>query len=79
MKIIDLKKANIVLLVMAIFMSCQVSVLASAGHTTVKIPVKQVWDSEVSDISDEFSYVMTTDRTMLLCRLAAGGSSTFGL
>ncbi len=26
MKIIDLKKANIVLLVMAIFMSCQVSV-----------------------------------------------------
>lgn len=62
MKIIDLKKANIVLLVMAIFMSCQVSVLASAGHTTVKIPVKQVWDSEVSDISDEFSYVMTTDQ-----------------
>lgn len=41
MKIIDLKKANIVLLVMAIFMSCQVSVLASAGHTTVKIPVNR--------------------------------------
>ena len=62
MKLIELKKANNVLMDMAIYKSSQISLLASARHTTVKIPVKQVWDSEVSDISDEFSYVMTTDQ-----------------
>lgn len=51
MKIIDLKKVNSILLVMVIFLSYQIPVWADTDHTTVKIPVQQIFSSEAEDIS----------------------------
>ena len=63
MKILDLKKTAIILLTMLLFLSMQLSIYASDNHTEVKIPVRQIFDSEVEGISDEFSYIMTTDQS----------------
>lgn len=62
MKLTDLKKVKIILLVMIVFLSYQRPVLAATDYTNVKIPVQQIFSSEAEDISDEFSYVMTTDQ-----------------
>ena len=62
MKIIDLKKVNRILLVMVIFLSYQIPVWADTDHTTVKIPVQQIFSSEAEDISGRCSYVMTTNQ-----------------
>ena len=59
MKILDLKKVTIILVTMLLFLSMQISVFASDNCTVVKIPVKQLFDSEVEGIADEFSYIMT--------------------
>lgn len=63
MKILDLKKVTIILVTMLLFLSMQISVFASDNCTVVKIPVKQLFDSEVEGIADEFSYIMTTDQS----------------
>lgn len=62
MKILDLKKVTIILVIMLLFLSMQISAFASDNCTVVKIPVKQLFDSEVESIADEFSYIMTTDQ-----------------
>ena len=62
MKILDLKKITIILVTMLLFLSMQISVFASDNCTVVKIPVRQIFDSKVEDIADEFSYIMTTDQ-----------------
>lgn len=63
MKILDLKKVTIILVTMLLFLSMQISVFASDNCTVVKIPVKQLFDSEVESVADEFSYIMTTDQS----------------
>ena len=62
MKILDLKKTAVILVTMLLFLSMQISVFASDNCTVVKIPVKQLFDSEVESVADEFSYIMTTDQ-----------------
>ena len=62
MKLTDLKKVNIILLVMIVFLSYQRPVLAAVDYTNVKIPVQQIFSSEAEKVSDEFSYVMTTNQ-----------------
>lgn len=62
MKILDLKKVTIILVTMLLFLSMQISVFTSDNCTVVKIPVKQLFDSEVESVADEFSYIMTTDQ-----------------
>ena len=62
MKILDLKKVTIIMVTMLLFLSMQISVLASDICTVVKIPVKQLFDSEVESVADEFSYIVTTDQ-----------------
>ena len=62
MKILDLKKVTIIIVTMLLFLSMQISVLASDNCTVVKIPVKQLFDSEVESVADEFSYIVTTDQ-----------------
>ena len=59
MKLTDLKKVKIILLVMIVFLSYQRPVLAAVDYTNVKIPVQQIFSSEAEKVSDEFSYVMT--------------------
>ena len=54
MKILDLKKVTIIIVTMLLFLSMQISVLASDNCTVVKIPVKQLFDSEVESVADEF-------------------------
>ena len=63
MKILDLKKVTIILVTMLLFLNMQISVFASDNCTVVKIPVRQIFDSEVEGIADEFSYIMTTDQS----------------
>ena len=63
MKILDLKKVTIILVTMLLFLSMQISAFASDNCTVVKIPVRQIFDSEVEGIADEFSYIMTTDQS----------------
>ena len=53
MKILDLKKVTIILVTMLLFLSMQISVFASDNCTVVKIPVKQLFDSEVEGRSEE--------------------------
>lgn len=36
--------------------------LAAVDYTNVKIPVQQIFSSEAEKVSDEFSYVMTTNQ-----------------
>lgn len=48
---------------MLLFLNMQISVFASDNCTVVKIPVRQIFDSEVEGIADEFSYIMTTDQS----------------
>ena len=48
---------------MLLFLSMQISAFASDNCTVVKIPVRQIFDSEVEGIADEFSYIMTTDQS----------------
>ena len=55
MKILDLKKVTIILVTMLLFLSMQISAFASDNCTVVKIPVRQIFDSEVEGIADEFS------------------------
>ena len=62
MKILDLKKVTIILVTMLLFLSMQISAFASDNCTVVKIPVRQIFDSEVEGIADEFSYIMTMPR-----------------
>ena len=62
MKLTDLKKVKIILLVMIVFLSYQRPVLAATDYTNVKIPVQQIFSSEAEEVSDEFSYVMTTNQ-----------------
>ena len=62
MKILDLKKITIILGTMLLFLSMHISAFASDNCTVVKIPVRQMFDSKVEDIADEFSYIMTTDQ-----------------
>ena len=62
MKLTDLKKVKIILLVMIVFLSYQRPVLAAVDYTNVKIPVRQIFSSEAEKVSDEFSYVMTTNQ-----------------
>ena len=62
MKLTDLKKVKIILLVMIVFLSYQRPVLAAVDYTNVKIPVQQIFSSEAEKVSDEFSYVMTTNQ-----------------
>ena len=57
-----LKKVKIILLVMIVFLSYQRPVLAAVDYTNVKIPVQQIFSSEAEKVSDEFSYVMTTNQ-----------------
>ena len=61
MKILDLKKVTIILVTMLLFLSMQISVFASDNCTVVKIPVKQLFDSEVESVADEFSYIITSE------------------
>lgn len=63
MKILDLKKTAVILVTMLLFLSMQISAFASDNCTVVKIPVRQIFDSEVEGIADEFSYIMTTDQS----------------
>ena len=63
MKILDLKRVTIILVTMLLFLSMQISAFASDNCTVVKIPVRQIFDSEVEGIADEFSYIMTTDQS----------------
>ena len=58
MKILDLKKTAVILVTMLLFLSMQISAFASDNCTVVKIPVRQIFDSEVEGIADEFSYIM---------------------
>ena len=46
MKILDLKKVTIILVTMLLFLSMQISAFASDNCTVVKIPVRQIFDSE---------------------------------
>ena len=62
MKLTDLKKVKIILLVMIVFLSYQRPVLAAVDYTNVKIPVQQIVSGEAKKVSDEFSYVMTTNQ-----------------
>ena len=62
MKLTDLKKVKIILLVMIVFLSYQRPVLAAVDYPNVKIPVQQIFSSEAEKVSDEFSYVMTTNQ-----------------
>lgn len=62
MKLTDLKKVKIILLVMIVFLSYQRPVLAAVDYTNVKIPVQQIFSSEAEKVSDEISYVMTTNQ-----------------
>ena len=55
MKILDLKKTAVILVTMLLFLSMQISAFASDNCTVVKIPVRQIFDSEVEGIADEFS------------------------
>lgn len=55
MKLTDLKKVKIILLVMIVFLSYQRPVLAATDYTNVKIPVQQIFSSEAEGVSDEFS------------------------
>lgn len=43
MKLTDLKKVKIILLVMIVFLSYQRPVLAAVDYTNVKIPVRQIF------------------------------------
>ena len=63
MKILDLKKTAVILVTMLLFLSMQISAFASDNCTVVKIPVRQIFDSEVEGIADEFSYIMTTNQS----------------
>ena len=47
MKILDLKKTAVILVTMLLFLNMQISVFASDNCTVVKIPVRQIFDSEV--------------------------------
>lgn len=59
---VDLKKVSIVFLTMLLFLSIQIPVFAADINTTVKIPVEQILDNKNADVSDEFTYVLTTDQ-----------------
>ena len=50
MKILDLKKVTIILVTMLLFLNMQISAFASDNCTVVKIPVRQIFDSEVEGI-----------------------------
>ena len=50
MKILDLKKTAVILVTMLLFLSMQISAFASDNCTVVKIPVRQIFDSEVEGI-----------------------------
>lgn len=63
MRNIDWKKAGIGFLILLLFLSIQVPVLAADCNTTVKIPVEQRFDSKNAEVSEEFTYVLTTDQT----------------
>ena len=52
MKILDLKKTAVILVTMLLFLSMQISAFASDNCTVVKIPVRQIFDSEVEGIAD---------------------------
>ena len=62
MNILDLKKINIIVLSMLLFLSMQIPVFASEPVTEVKIPVEQVVEGEAQDQAAEFSYVLTTNQ-----------------
>ena len=62
MNILDLKKINIIVLSMLLFLSMQIPVFASEPVTEVKIPVEQVVEGEAKDQAAEFSYVLTTNQ-----------------
>ena len=51
MKILDLKKTAVILVTMLLFLSMQISAFASDNCTVVKIPVRQIFDSEVEGIA----------------------------
>ena len=63
MTIFDLKKVRIILLAMFLFLSIQIPAYAADTDTTVKIPVKQVFNSQNKDASDEFMYALITDQS----------------
>ena len=63
MKILDLKKTAVISVTMLLFLSVQISTFASDNHNAVKIPIRQTFDSEEEGITDEFSYIMTTDQS----------------
>ncbi len=62
MNILDLKKINIIVLSMLLFLSMQIPVFASEPVTEVKIPVEQVVEGEAKDQAAEFSCVLTTNQ-----------------
>ena len=49
MNILDLKKINIIVLSLLLFLSMQIPVLASENAAEVKIPVVQVVEDEAKD------------------------------
>ena len=54
MKILDLKKTAVILVTMLLFLSMQISAFASDNCTVVKIPVRQIFDSEVKALQMNF-------------------------
>ena len=63
MNILDLKKINIIMLSLLLFLSMQIPVFASENAAEVKIPVVQVVENEAKDQAEEFSYVLTTNQS----------------
>ena len=57
MKILDLKKTAVILVTMLLFLSMQISAFASDNRTVVKIPVRQIFDSEV-EIADGILFLI---------------------
>ena len=63
MNILDLKKINIIVLSLLLFLSMQIPVFASENTAEVKIPVVQVVENEAKEQAEEFSYVLTTNQS----------------
>lgn len=63
MNILDLKKINIIVLSLLLFLSMQIPVFASENAAEVKIPVVQVVENEAKEQAEEFSYVLTTNQS----------------
>ena len=68
MNILDLKKINIIVLSLLLFLSMQIPVFASENAAEVKIPVVQVVENEAKDQAEEFPTFLQPIKVKLRCQ-----------